>query len=502
MAYKKKTYVKPEPTKRIPFIPEYPPSSEQSVILEAMRSGDDNLHVEASPGSGKSTTLKWAMTKDKSKRAAMLAFSKAIVTEIEPGCAPHVEVRTAHSFGYAALAGRFGRLFVSDRKVQKIFKELYPLRDPDNLNGEKKGEAFSFMLDFIKLIDLMRANLADENNINDIARISMQYNLQFPDFGFVGEALPKMYEKMIESPNVVDFTDMMWLPIRLGLSIPEYEMVYVDERQDLNSLMIEYIFRMATGRIMTVGDKNQSIFGFGGADTKSTERLISKFGGVELPLNVCYRCGTDIVELARTVYDKILPYEKNHKGTVERREELDWDMEDGSMILSRRNALLIKPCFAFLKRGRKAIIKGKDIGAGLVRLVDSMKAKTITGLLDKIEASKTKRIDALMKIKDVKQAMIERIEDECMCITEIAMGCQTVDEVKSKIDMIFDENTKGIVLSSIHRSKGLEANHVTIIDYNRVRICNERMTPEDHIQEKNLQFVAITRAKKILHLID
>lgn len=497
----KKTYTKPEPTARIPFRPSYPPSSEQEAIFEVMEGTNDKIHIEASPGSGKSTTLKWAMTKDKSKRAAMLAFSKAIVTEIEPGCAPHVEVRTAHSFGYGALSKRFGRLFLSNGKVQKIFKESFPSLDPDELEGDERGAAYSFMFDFLKLVDMLRANLADENNVNEVNKIMMQYGFDL-DLDLVMRCLPVVFKKIVESPNIIDYTDMMWLPIRLGLEIPKFDMVYVDERQDLNSLMIEYVNRMVGDRIMTVGDDCQSIFGFAGADLNSTKRLVAKFIGQELPLNVCYRCGTDIVAHAQTIYSKILPFDKNPTGTVERREELDWDMPDGSMILSRRNANLIKPCFAFLRKGRKAIIKGKDIGAGLLKLIRTMKAKNTIELIDKITLHKNARIEKLMKEKNVSESMINKIEDECACIIEIAMGCDSIAEIEARVEMLFDENTKGITLSSIHRSKGLEADQVTIVDYNRVRISNEKMSVEEHIQEKNLEFVAVTRAKKKLHLID
>lgn len=510
MPAKKKTYTTPPPVVRIPFKPSYPASDEQKVIFQEMYFGDDHLHIEASPGSGKSTTIKWAMARQYAKmqrththiRAAMLAFSKAIVTEIEPGCAPHVEVRTAHSFGYAALSKKFGRLFLQNNKVQKIVQTEFPNLNPDNFTGPKKGEAFSFLFDVVKLIDMIRANLVDENDPEVVHRICMQYNLVFDDMNIIMAILPVVFKKMMENPNVIDYTDMIYLPIRMDLPIPKFDMLYVDERQDLNSLMIEYVFRMTEGRIMTVGDSDQSIMAFAGADINSTKRLVAKFAGAELPLNVCYRCGTDIVEHAAKIYPKILPFSGNETGVVDHPEELDYEMKDGSMVLSRRNALLIKPCFAFLRRGRKAIIKGKDIGAGLERLVDSMKAKDITDLIDKIEIHREKRIEKLMEDKDVKQSMVERIQDECACITEIASGCQNLDEVKSRIDLIFDEKTQGVTLSSIHRSKGLEADHVSIIDYSRVRICNERMTQEDHTQEKNLEFVAVTRPKKILHLID
>jgi len=500
MAFKK-TYKKPDAVERIPFKPSYPPSSEQEVVFEAMKNTDEKLHIGACPGSGKSTTLKWAMTFDKSPKAAMLAFSKAIVTEIESGCAPHVIVKTAHSFGYAALAQRFGRLFVSGGKVQKIFKEEFPNLNPDNIEGKARGLAYAFMFDTLKLIDMMRANLCPVTDKERILSIADQYGCDFNNPEQVIELLPRMFTKMKESGNVIDFTDMMWLPIELGLEIPKFPMVYVDERQDLNSLMMEYINRMTAGRIMTVGDEKQSIFGFAGADVYATQRLLAKFPGMEFPLETCYRCGTDIVALAQTIYPNIYPFEKNPTGTVEHREELDFDMPDGSMILSRRNANLVKPCLEFLKRGRKAVIKGRDIGAGLVKIVRACKASSILDLIDENERHAAERIEKLLQKPNVNQNMIDRITDEHACVREIALGCDSVEQVESRIGSLFDENTPGVLLSSAHRSKGLEADHVTIVDYNRIRLAHDKMTEEDHIQERNLQFVAVTRAKKVLHLI-
>lgn len=501
----KKTYTKKEPTVRVPFVPSYPPSSEQEVIFKDIVDNDSSIHIEASPGSGKSTTLKWAMTKDrtpsKGLRAGFAAFSAAIVKEIEPGCASNVDVRTFHSFGYQALSKKYGRLNMYDNKVQHIFKELYPSLDPDEMKGEERTKAYNFMFDFLKLVNLLRANLLDENDPANILRICQQYNIEL-DIGKSLDIIKPIYARMVENPSIIDFTDMMWLPIRLNLEIQKYPMMYVDERQDLNSLMIEYVLRMSSERIMTVGDECQSIFGFSGSDIHSTKRLVAAFGGIERPLNVCYRCGTDIVKLAQTIYPKILPFDKNPTGDVEHRGDLDWDMPDGSMVLSRRNANLVRPCFAFLRRGRKAVIKGRDIGSGILKLVKSMKAKDVFDLMDKIRIHKQQRIEKLMGEKSINQSMIQRVEDECDCVIEIAQGCDSLAEMESHIEKIFSESTQGITLSSIHRSKGLEADMVSIVDYTRIRLNHDKMTPEDHIQEKNLHFVAVTRAKKVLHLID
>ena len=307
---------------------------------------------------------------------------------------------------------------------------------------------------------------------------------------------------MIENPKVIDFTSMIWLPVRMGLPNRKYDMIYMDERQDANRMMIELIRQMSGSRIITVGDSNQAIMNFAGADAKSTERLIESFPGQELGLNTCYRCGTDIVALAATIWDKIKPYEKNHKGVIEYRDKIDMTMPEGSMIISRRNANLIKPCFELLKSGRKAIIRGRDIGSGLILLINKLKAKGIVDLEYKIERYRQDRIEKIMSRKDVKTESIGVVNDQCDCIIAIAENCHDVADVKKKIDTIFAADTKGITLSSIHRSKGREAKMVTILDYSRVRLMHDRMTPTDVIQEKNLQFVALTRAMDTLHLIN
>lgn len=501
MAYTKKAWVKPEATARTPFAPKFPASVEQEAIFDVIRNSDSNVHCEASPGSGKSTTIKWAMTLEKRKKSAMLAFSKAIITEIEPDCPPWLDVKTAHSFGYGSLAKKFGRLFVSKNKVMSIYQEMFPNLNPDNASNTKdKMARMSAMYDTIKIIDLLRATLTDETDIIAVQSLANQFNIDL-SIEDVMPLLRPMFVEMLNKNNVIDFTDMMWMPIRLDLEIPQYDMMYVDERQDLNNLMMTYVQRMTKERIMTVGDQNQSIFGFSGADTQATERLVNMFPGQCSPLNVCYRCATDIVELAKTIYDKIEPFSKNPRGEVSNRDEIDYDMPDNSMILSRRNANLIKPCFEMLKLGRKAIIKGKDIGEGLVKLINQLKATSVFDLDDKLDSHLSNRIEKLLKESKPRASAIEQVTDQVECIKIITKECGSVNEVLDRINLIFDEKKTGIVCSSIHRSKGLEAEHVSIVDYNRIRLNTDKMTDDDHIQEKNLHFVAVTRAIKSLHLI-
>ena len=57
------------------------------------------------------------------------------------------------------------------------------------------------------------------------------------------------------------------------------------------------------------------------------------------------------------------------------------------------------------------------------------------------------------------------------------------------------------ILSSVHQMKGGEADNVYILEYSMLPFYKKDMTEEDMIQETNLKYVAITRAKKELNLV-
>lgn len=74
---------------------------------------------------------------------------------------------------------------------------------------------------------------------------------------------------------------------------------------------------------------------------------------------------------------------------------------------------------------------------------------------------------------------------------------QTVDTIEKRLTELFKDDKVGILFATIHKSKGLEAERVHII-------CDELMPSKyakkdwEKEQEKNLMYVAYTRAKKSL----
>ena len=76
-----------------------------------------------------------------------------------------------------------------------------------------------------------------------------------------------------------------------------------------------------------------------------------------------------------------------------------------------------------------------------------------------------------------------------------------INEVLSKMEKFFcdsQDEKDSITLTSIHRAKGRERDRVF---YFKPEISFDGLSEEDERQERNLKFVAITRAKKFLCMV-
>jgi len=73
---------------------------------------------------------------------------------------------------------------------------------------------------------------------------------------------------------------------------------------------------------------------------------------------------------------------------------------------------------------------------------------------------------------------------------------KTVQDLINKVNQLFsDENIEGkVLLSTIHRAKGLEWPTVFLLDRDRYYPNKRASLPWQREQEKNLLYVALTRA--------
>ena len=85
------------------------------------------------------------------------------------------------------------------------------------------------------------------------------------------------------------------------------------------------------------------------------------------------------------------------------------------------------------------------------------------------------------------------LADKVLTLVFLAKLSNNIEDLKNKIKTIFTDEIQGIVLSTVHKAKGLEANRVFIVRPDLLPM--KTVKGWQQIQEINLQYVAITRAK-------
>lgn len=474
-----------------------------------------NLVVRARAGTGKTTTILHGVTLAPEKSILIAAFSKIIQEEISKKLtkmnAPQgIKAQTLHSVGLQLIRrfrDRIGVSFSNDR-AEAITEQVCGLQVPDAIkrlvtNLHTKGREIA----------------PHAVRLGDLTNIQIQFDCvpdeQWENSGFPAEFVEqKALEAMalaaqVKSGDIIDGSDMIFLPVRNGWLMGLYDMVVVDEAQDMTTAQLEIAQGVCRkgGRICVVGDDRQAIFGFRGADSESLDRLKQELNAGELGLKTTYRCGHSIVEIAKSYVPDYEAALGNPMGEVEylNTSHLIAAAQPGDYILSRVNAPLVMTAMQLLKSGKRTRIAGRDIGKSLVKIIRGLKARSIPDLLSKLEAwgaRKVSRVEAQMASatngrKRALQSKIEEIQEQVVMLSELTEGLPNVASIERRIEELFSDDGLGvagtITCSSVHRAKGLEADRVFIL---------EETLREYSQEEKNICYVAITRAKQTLVFVN
>jgi DNA helicase-2/ATP-dependent DNA helicase PcrA len=476
----------------------YEPSRYQSAIYSHTRDPlAGHSIIEAVAGSGKTSTLVEISHIIKG-RSLFLAFNKhiaeALCDRISIGC----EARTMHALGNAMCKKHLGWAKVNGDKVWNLLRYKILKDDPK--------KAYQCKSALLRIVSLAKANGFGVKELADnLPTIIESFDIEPPktveDFELLVVAT---YQLSLDQTTVIDFDDMIFLPIYHNLPFAEYDWILGDEAQDFNPVQAEMLSRLsAKGRAILVGDSHQAIYGFRGADSSSMQNLQQRFRATPLPLSICYRCPISVVAEAQKIVPQIEASATAIEGTVSdlpKREMRAW-LEAGDYVLCRCTAPLVGECLEMIRQRRRATVRGKDIGMGLISLIEEICDK-------RFHVSQADFICALSEHMDKRRERAGRseakqaiIDDQQETLEIIAADCSDTGEMIRLLTEIFSENGgDGIVFSTIHRSKGLEAQRIFILRPDL--LPHPRAKSEWAMQqEENLRYVAITRSLRELYYI-
>ena len=520
---------------------------EQQAIINAADSSNASLLIEARAGTGKTTTL-MDLLPSLSSSTAIMAFNRSIADELKARVVAlpfsvqlGVELGTVHSFGLKAFTKGSGRRpKVSGGKISFIIKDhlaKLPKSEQDywrpvtylikQIVGGAKNAGFGIMSAAEPF-----PRFEDDGAWWDMLS-HFNWDLELENAGVDPEKAAALAKHILDLSNRqlsnIDFDDMIYLPLLLNHHIPQFHNVLIDEAQDISPTRREFAFRMLShgGRIIAVGDEYQAIYGFTGADANSLSAIKRRASAESYPLTICWRCDDAIISAAQeyvpdiqarpgatagevsevslptlaAFFDGTLPSDKTPDEALIPRV--------GDAILCRLNKPNVSMALTLIKSGIRARIEGRDLGS---KLLSHVKASNplyhtahLSELIINLEDYGRNQQAALTRLE--RHASAAYLQDEIDCAILLmerclANGHESFDALEYLISDLFADDIppSGVVtLSSIHKAKGREWPRVFLLGKSDYQPFHRATQPWEKQQERNLIYVAYTRAER--HLI-
>ena len=588
--------------------------------LEAVEYNDGPLLIIAGAGSGKTRvlTVKIAYLIEKLHVSPynILAITftnkaakemKSRVNNLIGDDAKRIQISTFHSFGVRLLReGNNAKFLGYDKNfsimdsddslvvIKRILKEMN--KDPKYYNPYGIRSKISSLKN-----DLLSPEEYEKYAASEYEKVCLD--------------VYRKYQKKLKDANLVDFDDLLLLPIKLFKKYPDileeyqekYKYILIDEYQDTNEAQYKFTKMLSSKykNITVVGDDSQCIYGFRGSNFKNILNFEKDYKNAKtILLEENYRSTTNILDAANDVIrhnknrkDKNLWTANEQGGKIKyyraynEKEEARYvirkikELISGGVnyqdiaILYRTNAqsrileeeilkdnLPYKVIGSFYFYSRKEIkdliaylrlLHNEKDNVSLLRVINHPKrgigAKSIEKLqakadlegisiYDAIESGKELEfknvIEDLKKVKDnlTLTELIDKVLDttgirrelESEKTLEADIRLENLEEFKSitksfeekeglisledfllEVSLVSDkeeynDDNNRINLMTIHAVKGLEFDYVFVVGVEEGLFphINSLMDEAELEEERRLMYVAITRAKKDLYLVN
>lgn len=478
---------------------------EQQAILAAARL-KPSIMVRALAGCAKTTTIVEMAKAMKPTTALAIAFGVKTKDELKERLPDWIEVKTLNSIGHSAWGSALGKRIEIDK--DKLINLLRPYKLEEESWYVVRGLVVA-----ARHAGIVPSGSPGNSLLPDTAASWESLTDETPSLQHISTAREVLQKCVnLSYSGVLDYDDQAYMSALFGGAFKRYKLVIVDEAQDLSPLNHKMLARLAEDRIIAVGDENQSIYGFRGADINSMDNLRKlRPEWLDFTLSVTFRCPKVVVKRRNAFLPSFTAAPAAIEGEIiDRRGNWYWENvpKDGTIaILCRNNAPLVSMSFNLMKIGVPFHFLGKDSSRSIKSL--AKKILPVSGTREEflLRIADWKFLESGALMEAGKHSKIDVICDRADALSAVVANCPVAqngttsfEAVKYAIDAVFNRSGFDIVtLSTAHKFKGLEAD--TVIHLDPFRVPSKFATSETaYRQELNILNVIETRTKKTLFL--
>ena len=414
--------------------------------------------------------------------------------------------RTLHSLAFTQLGIKKAQV-MQDEHYEDIGRKL-GIEVTVYSNGEEKTGFVDSDSEYFNIINAARiknVSIQEEYDTDMYSEDIDKHQLQI---------LKDEVDNYKQAYGLVDFTDMIE---RFNLSelCPKYDVVFVDEAQDLSPIQWKMydILKKNSKHVILAGDDDQAIYGWAGADVKRFQDEPAK----DIILPQSYRVPDTIQKIADQILDRIPDNRRIKKqwaprpesGTVNHITSIeDAPLHKGDwLILARTNDKLIKLKPLLKDMAIYFEIKGRK--SYKTRLYTAIKNYTRWTNGDKLSLSECKDLLEFLEenVNITEERMYDLFEWGYSKTSQWYEVFKTDPEESLYIREMLrlkEELSKParVKLSTIHAAKGGEATNVLIILDNTKKIRDAVDKSDDkHDEEHRVWYVGVTRTKQNLYIM-
>ncbi len=427
------------------------------------------------PGTGKTRAM--VELAASARKPMFLAFTRSAAKEIRNRCG--AESSTIHAFAFAELG--LTRVQVIDNDKLRQFGALIGYEfslDSDEMSAPMVGDVL------LQMNQYMQTTCTTANETYEVFHPDEASYDMFVHFN-------RSYETWKKSYGVIDFNDM--LIQYLDSSLPfEFEELFIDEAQDLSPLQWRVIEKLSAQvqRVYVAGDDDQAVHSWAGADPHGMAKFVRAHNAKSRVLDQSHRVPQSVHSLAESVIARVtnrVPKKYRHRdelGLVMKYGRMDIAIEEsglGSMILCRDKSTkseaekwLVEQNLPYITNNGSSLFQSKYANA--IRELRKMQK----GQMNKFNEKHLR--------KDVPMDRAMRMD----AVEAISIPPYYYDYFR-QVDLECD---KPFVLSTIHASKGLEADNIVLLNG-----MSDRVYGKLDDNEFRVWYVGVTRARQALRIV-